>query len=72
MVVVKIKKPRTKMTEAAELLGLSYRQTQRIYERYAEECDAGLAHRSRGQTSNHTWGAKEKQKSLERYIATHK
>ncbi|MBI1746902.1 MAG: helix-turn-helix domain-containing protein [Acidobacteria bacterium] len=67
VVMVKSKKPRMKMTEAAELLGLSYRQTQRIFERYAEGGDAGLAHRSRGQTSNRAWGAKEKQKIIERY-----
>lgn len=37
---------------ASCFLGLSYRQTKRIYKRYREEGDAGLTHRSRGRPSN--------------------
>ena len=63
----KVKKQEMKFTEASELLGLSYRQTLRIYARYAEEGDAGLPHRGRGKPSNRAWEAKEKQAILERY-----
>jgi hypothetical protein len=34
--------------QAADLLGLSYRQTKRIWQRYEAEGDAGLVHRLRG------------------------
>ncbi len=38
--------------EASKRLGLSYRQTQRMYRRFLEKGDAGLVHRSRGRPSN--------------------
>ena len=38
--------------EAAELLGISYRQALRIWGRYREEGDKGLIHRGRGRPSN--------------------
>ena len=37
--------------EASEVMGVSYRQNQRIYKRYTEEGDKGLIHRNRGQPS---------------------
>ncbi len=67
VVMVKIKKHAMKLTEASEILDLSYRQTLRIYARYAEAGDAGLTHRSRGQASNRAWDPPEKKKILERY-----
>ena len=67
VVMVKIKKHAMKRTEASEILDLSYRQTLRIYARYAEAGDAGLTHRSRGQASNRAWDRPEKKKILERY-----
>lgn len=69
VVMSKVKKQGMKFTEAAELLGVSYRQTLRIYERYAEAGDAGLPHRSRGKPSNRAWDTQEKQAILERYQA---
>lgn len=39
-------------TKAASLLGISYRQTRRMYKRYKEEGDKGILHKSRGKTSN--------------------
>ena len=39
------------LVQAAALLGLSYRQTQRVWGRYQAEGDAGLVHRLRGQPS---------------------
>jgi hypothetical protein len=39
------------LVQAAALLGLSYRQTQRVWGRYQAEGDAGLVHRLRGRPS---------------------
>ena len=36
---------------AAGLMGVSYRQSKRIWRRYQDEGDAGLMHRLRGQPS---------------------
>lgn len=38
--------------EAAEVMGISYRQGRRIYRRYVSEGDEGLVHRNRGRPSN--------------------
>ena len=38
--------------EAAEVMGISYRQGRRIYRRYVSEGDQGLIHRNRGRPSN--------------------
>lgn len=38
--------------EASEVMGVSYRQSRRIYRRYLEEGDRGLIHRNRGRSSN--------------------
>ena len=35
--------------QAAELMGLGYRQAKRVWRRYQDEGDAGLVHRLRGQ-----------------------
>ena len=40
------------LAEAAERLGLSYRQVRRVYRRFREEGDAGLLHRLRGRPGN--------------------
>jgi hypothetical protein len=37
--------------QAAEMLGLSHRQTKRVWRRYQAEGDAGLVPRLRGQPS---------------------
>ncbi|MBI1746202.1 MAG: helix-turn-helix domain-containing protein [Acidobacteria bacterium] len=66
-VMVKIKKQGMKLSEASEMLDLSYRQTLRIYRRYGQEGDVGLTHRSRGQASNRARDAQEKKQILERY-----
>ena len=34
--------------QAAEICGLDYRQTRRLYQRYCEQGDRGLVHRGRG------------------------
>jgi len=47
-----VKAGRLTIREAAEVLGLSYRQARRSYKRFSKEGDAGLVHRSRGRCSN--------------------
>lgn len=41
-----------KLVKAAELLGLSYRQGKRVYQRYLADGDRGLVHGLRGKASN--------------------
>jgi len=45
-----------KLVDAAEILGLSYRQVKRIWQRYQAEGAAGLQHRSAGRESNRAKG----------------
>ena len=47
-VMVGVKTHELSQVQASELLGLSYRQTKRIWRRYQAEGDAGLVHRLRG------------------------
>lgn len=53
--------------EAAEQLGLSYRQMRRAYKRFREFGDAGLVHRSRGRASNRRKDARLREKALKIY-----
>src|SRR5713101_8002417 len=41
-----------RLADAAEILGLSYRQGKRLWRRYQEEGPEGLQHRSAGRESN--------------------
>jgi transposase len=50
--------------EAAEMLGLSYRQLKRVYRRYGQEGAKGLVHRSAGKPSNRACPAKERKRIL--------
>ena len=43
-----VKAKELSQVQAAELLGLSYRQAKRVWRRYQDEGDAGLVHRLRG------------------------
>ena len=47
-VMVMVKSGDLKLTDASEMLEVSYRQVKRIRKRYCEEGDIGLVHRSRG------------------------
>jgi len=62
-----VRKGKMRLTEAAEVLGKSYRQVRRNYKRYREEGDAGLIHRGRGKKSNRRYGEEIKQQVIERY-----
>ena len=53
--------------EAAEICGLSYRQTRRLYKRYGTDGDRGLVHQARGRRSNRAYPAAFRQAVLARY-----
>ena len=48
-IMASVKARELNRVEAAELLGLGYRQTKPVWRRYQEQDDAGLVHRGRGQ-----------------------
>jgi len=55
------------LAAAAPLLGLSYRQTRRVWRRYQAQGDAGLVHRSRGRPSSRRKPAELRARVLARY-----
>ncbi|MGI6458836.1 MAG: ISNCY family transposase [Candidatus Hydrogenedentales bacterium] len=55
------------LVEASDRMGLSYRQTLRVYQRFLAEGDAGLVHRRRGQASNRGYPPHFREQVLERY-----
>lgn len=55
------------LVSASRLLGLSYRQTLRVYKRFTEEGDAGLIHHSRGRPGNRSSDERLRAKAVERY-----
>jgi len=48
-IMVGVKRRELTQVQAAQVLGLGYRQTKRVWRRYQAEGDAGLVHRLRGQ-----------------------
>lgn len=63
----RVKEGVLKLVKAAELVGLSYRQMKRVWKRYRNEGDAGLAHRGRGRVSNRRRDEGFRRRVLERY-----
>ena len=63
----RVKRGDLRQFEAAEICGLSYRQTRRLYQRYREFGDRGLVHRGRGRPSNRQYGSDFRQAVLARY-----
>jgi transposase len=63
-VLKRIKGGELSQVEAAEMLGLSYRQVKRIYQRYLGEGARGLAHRSAGKPSNRAMPVQERKRTL--------
>jgi transposase len=53
--------------QAAEICGLDYRQTRRLYQRYCEQGDRGLLHRGRGRPSNRRYPVEFRERVLARY-----
>ncbi len=56
------------LVEASRRMGLSYRQTLRVYARFAGEGDAGLVHRGRGRPSNRGHAQTLRSEVLRRYV----
>jgi len=52
VVMSRVREKTMTIMEAAEMMGMSYRQGRRIYKRYVKEGDKGLIHRNRGRPSN--------------------
>jgi transposase len=52
-VLRRVKEGKLKLSSAARLLEISYRQTKRIWKRYRTQGVAGLRHRAAGRRSNH-------------------
>ena len=50
-VMTGVKQAELTLVQAAELMGVCYRQGKRIWKRYQADGDAGLVHRLRGQPS---------------------
>src|SRR5579871_1454757 len=66
-IMAEIKAKELTRGEAAAVLGLSYRQTKRVWRRYRAEGDAGLVHRLRGQAGQRRKSAQLRAKILARY-----
>lgn len=63
----RVKRGGLSLREAAEICGLSYRQTRRLYKRYRVGGDRSLVHRGRGRPSNRALPAEFKATVLARY-----
>jgi len=57
-VLARVRARQLRLVDAAVLMGLSYRQTKRLWKRYGQEGAKGLKHRSAGRRSNRAYGAK--------------
>jgi transposase len=63
-VLSRVKEGDLKLVDAANLMGVSYRQGKRLWKRYREEGAAGLQHRSAGRRSNRAKPEKFREKVL--------
>jgi len=64
--MVRAESKELRLVDVARLMGLSYRQSKRLWKRYREEGPAGLKHRSAGRRSNRAYGEEFRGKVLER------
>ena len=64
-----LKQRELKLVQAAGLMGLSYRQTKRVWRRYQDQGDAGLVHRLRGRSSARRTAPEIRAKILARVAA---
>jgi transposase len=67
IVLERVKRGELKLTEAAEMLSISYRQCGRRNRRYREEGAAGLVHGLRGRTSNRSMPEEVRKQITELY-----
>lgn len=66
VVLAAVKKGAMSVAEAGRVMGVSYRQAKRIWQRFRQQGDAGLVHRGRGQAGPRGKEAKLKQQILKR------
>src|SRR5438132_12688426 len=57
----RVKRGELQQVEAAEICGLSYRQTRRLYQRYRKLGDGGVVPRGRGRPSNRGYATEVQQ-----------
>ena len=69
VVLTEVKQRKLRLVAAAAVLGLSYRQAKRVWQRYRQAGDAGLVHRSRGRPSGRRKGEELRQQVLARAAA---
>lgn len=62
-----VKAKRMSLAQAAAVIGISYRQSKRVWKRSEKDGDSGLVHRSRGHEGNRRKPGKEREKILARY-----
>lgn len=65
VVLGRVERAELTLRDAAALLGISYRQAKRLYQRYRAEGPPGLVHRSVGQVSNRARSPVERERVLE-------
>src|SRR5215472_14491459 len=65
-VLARVGSEELRLVDAARLLDLSYRQTERMWKRYHEEGARGLKHRSAGRRSNRAYAESFRRKILRR------
>jgi transposase len=63
-VLARVRGEELRLTDAAPLLRVSYRQAKRLWKRYREEGAAGLKHRSAGRRSNRAYAPRWRRKVL--------
>jgi hypothetical protein len=66
-VLAQVKSGELKLVTAGEVMGVTYRQAKRVWQRYRVEGDAGLVHRSRGRPSPRRKPVALRQRVLARY-----
>jgi hypothetical protein len=66
-IMVGIQQEELTLVQAAELMGVCYRQSKRIWRRYQDEGDAGLVHRLRGKPSARRKPPELRAQALSRY-----
>jgi len=67
VLVGEVKRGRMSVAEAGRVMGLSYRQAKRIWQRFKQDGDAGLVHRSRGRVGVRRKAERFRQRVLARY-----
>lgn len=63
-VLTRVESGELKVTDAARMLKVSYRQARRLWTRYREEGPEGMKHRSAGRVSNRAWPKKLRDRAL--------